>query len=676
MANKTRQKIQKLKKKKVWPSVLFMLIFLMIFVMLIFMGFGLAIHFLIGNKLNEFSKETKAVQSIIDSRMCEGEDIITAVRSLQEESNEIFELYVVNREGKEVIATGRSKPDFKGVIQFDGDQLYVLVADSEAKYYAQNSALSIIGMPLGEMLLSPFRERPEAWNQEVWMQQPIIHQKYWLRLPMEHTMYQVYAKCELTVSRQAMMTMELGGIFVLFLLLLPLIYLLVNLISTVRMQRQLTQILYMDPVTGGHNWYYFNSKVSYQLSCRSAARRSYALVDLHMMHYQNYCACYGTAEGENLLEAINEFLSTRLARREYYARHEGADFALLFECPSEEDCTRRLRTMMAELPGLKPDKLAHFRAGVYMIAPAEQPDRFRIATRKHVDVDQMYSYAMAARTTASGQNRTQISYFNQLLLEQQNWERWVEDEIDTALISDEFKVYLQPKYNPANNRLVGAEALVRWISPERGMITPNRFIPIFEANGGIMKLDDYMISNVAKLQAEWSIEGRKTVPISVNVSRVHFSVDNLAEHIRELVDAYGPKHDLIELEVTESAFFDDKDSLVQTVEQLKAYGFSVSMDDFGAGYSSLNSLKDIRLDVLKLDGDFFRGDDSQGRGRIVVQEAIMLARALNMRVVAEGIEEKEQADFLASIGCDMIQGYYYARPMPVDEFVELMERDA
>ena len=209
------------------------------------------------------------------------------------------------------------------------------------------------------------------------------------------------------------------------------------------------------------------------------------------------------------------------------------------------------------------------------------------------------------------------------------------------------------------------------------MITPSHFIPIFERTGFITQLDDYMISKVAKMQAEWMIQGRKMIPISVNVSRAHFAQEGLAEHICGLVDAYGPDHGLIELEVTESAFFDDKDILIETVKQLKAYGFRVSMDDFGAGYSSLNSLKDIPLDVLKLDGEFFQGDEEGAkRGEIVVREAIRLARDLDMCVVAEGIEKKEQVDFLTRQGCDMIQGFYYAKPMPVEEFEKKVEEDA
>ena len=242
-----------------------------------------------------------------------------------------------------------------------------------------------------------------------------------------------------------------------------------------------------------------------------------------------------------------------------------------------------------------------------------------------------------------------------------------------ALENEEFVVYLQPKYNPVNDELAGAEALVPWINEEDGFIPPGKFIPIFEKDGFIPKLDDYMISHVAKLQAEWMSEGRRLVPVSVNVSRAHFATPRLAEHICRLVDIYGVPHQFIEIELTESAFFDDKAVLLNTVNELKASGFKVSMDDFGAGYSSLNSLKDLPLDVLKLDADFFRGGEAE-RGEIVVSEAIQLAKKLDMKIVAEGVEKKDQVDFLASHGCDMIQGYYYAKPMPADEYKERMDK--
>ena len=173
---------------------------------------------------------------------------------------------------------------------------------------------------------------------------------------------------------------------------------------------------------------------------------------------------------------------------------------------------------------------------------------------------------------------------------------------------------------------------------------------------------------MARDQRAWLDKGYNCVPVSVNVSRAHFIENDLAEQIRDIVDAAGAPHELIELELTESAFFDDKKAMIETISRLKSYGFTVSMDDFGSGYSSLNSLKDMPLDVLKLDAEFFRGENRDGRGEIVVSEAIRLAKSLNMRTVAEGVEVRDQVDFLASQGCDMIQGYYYAKPMPKDDF--------
>jgi EAL domain-containing protein (putative c-di-GMP-specific phosphodiesterase class I) len=158
--------------------------------------------------------------------------------------------------------------------------------------------------------------------------------------------------------------------------------------------------------------------------------------------------------------------------------------------------------------------------------------------------------------------------------------------------------------------------------------------------------------------------------VSVNVSRAHFAEKDLAIQIRDMVNAAGCPHDLLEIELTESAFFDDQNAMIETIKALKSFGFKVSMDDFGAGYSSLNSLKDMPLDVLKLDAGFFRGDKAGDRGGIVVAETIKLAKSLHMKTVAEGVEEKEQVEFLASQGCDMIQGYYFAKPMPKSDYMQ------
>ena len=254
--------------------------------------------------------------------------------------------------------------------------------------------------------------------------------------------------------------------------------------------------------------------------------------------------------------------------------------------------------------------------------------------------------------------------------EEQVWERRVEDDMDRALAANEFKVYLQPKYSTKKEELSAAEALVRWIHPEFGFVSPAKFIPIFERNGFITKLDDYMLTEVSRLQATWMEQGKKLVPISVNVSRAHFTSPDLAEHICSIVDEYKVPHEFIELELTESAFFDDKQTLLDTVKKLKEFGFKVSMDDFGAGYSSLNSLKELPLDIIKLDAQFFRDIEDKKRADLIVCDTIKLAKKLGMQIVAEGIETREQVDFLAGQHCDLIQGFYFAKPLPVAEFEE------
>ena len=243
-----------------------------------------------------------------------------------------------------------------------------------------------------------------------------------------------------------------------------------------------------------------------------------------------------------------------------------------------------------------------------------------------------------------------------------------------AIANNEFEVYYQPKYDPKTLELKGAEALIRWNSPEYGFVSPGRFIPIFEKNGFITEIDHYMIWHVAANQRMWRDMGYNIGCVSVNVSRAHFAEKDLAYQIRDMVDSVGCPHELLEIELTESAFFDDQNAMIETIRALKSFGFKVSMDDFGAGYSSLNSLKDMPLDVLKLDAGFFRGDKGGERGQIVVSETIKLAKSLHMKTVAEGVDEKEQVDFLASQGCDLIQGYYFAKPMPKSEYEAKLTR--
>ena len=428
-----------------------------------------------------------------------------------------------------------------------------------------------------------------------------------------------------------------------------------KIISIISEKKNINKIIYTDVTTGGENKEYFINNAFKKINLR---KHQYAIVQFRMDKYRNFCTAYGVLQGENLLEDINNYLEKEMHRREIVSHYENADFVMCLHFSKEEELVNRLKKFMEDLNTKRRYQHLLFSAGICKI------------TSKNEDITNLITSAGLA-LSKNKQNNTNIAWFNESMREEQLWERFVEDDMEEAIKNHEFQLYLQPKFSTKKEVLAAAEALVRWVSPKKGFVNPGKFIPIFEKNGFIIKLDDYMLAEVAKVQANWMKEGKKLVPISVNVSRAHFTREDLAEHICRVVDLYNVPHEFIELEITESAFFDDKNILLKTVNRLKKLGFKVSMDDFGAGYSSLNSLKELPLDIIKLDAEFFRGADNLKRSNLIVSETISLAKKLGMEIVAEGIETREQVDFLATQNCDLIQGFYFSKPIPVTDFEKL-----
>ena len=432
----------------------------------------------------------------------------------------------------------------------------------------------------------------------------------------------------------------------------------VSISKTVHEKKGLAKVYYFDPASGGKNMQYFYDRARLILKRKRNKYPEYAILDVRMQKYDSYCTCYGVERGMELIEILYNELSKSVNKYEVLAHSEKADFALLLGYTDKEELYNRIISITNGLKCASGDDNSKFNVGIYEVDDG------------NIDTECMYNFAGVALNSIAESEDGSICTYNTKMRDEELWVNMVENDMKHAMENGEFQVYLQPKYSTKEEKLSGAEALVRWIHPTRGFISPGRFVPIFEKNGFVLNLDDFMISEVAKQQAKWMSEGKELFPISVNVSRAHFTRADLAEHICGIVDKYGVPHDKIELELTESAFFDDKEVLIKTVKKLKEYGFEISMDDFGAGYSSLNSLKEMPLDVLKLDAEFFRGEDDEKRGEVIVGEAITLAKKLNMRIVAEGIETREQVDSLARMDCDLIQGYYFAKPMPISEFEE------
>ncbi|MBS7368779.1 MAG: EAL domain-containing protein [Oscillospiraceae bacterium] len=681
MSESKNRKLKRLRKKHIWPSVVGLMIFGLISFLIIFSNMSTLIaYFVMTDMINDFDR-AQSLATVCANEYAKSKSWEQAAECIMVGSGTDASAAIIDGEGNFV--AGYGKPTFdasrsfrENISESFGEKAYVelsLMLDTE------NGDSVFEGIENDDVDFGEIVSRAAAQGFIIGSSDEnvsnIFTYYYWIGFPIEGTDNRLLVRDDIVLRNRDIIMVMTICIIVGGLLIIPCIFLLANVIRDVVSIGKVRKLIYTDPVTGGHNWLYLEhncgiiKKLRPKTNGKAASEQPApakrlenrpAMVNFTMRKYRSYCSCHGVAEGEALLERIDVLLKSHLRKNEISAHYSEAEFALVLIGKTPEEIQQRVHDITAKITTALGHAHLIFHSGIYFADGGEND----IAA----DAAQMYNYAASAKNSIRECENSASALFNKELLNQQLWEHRVEACMDEALANEEFEVYLQPKYEPTTGTLRGAEALIRWISPTDGFVSPGRFIPIFERNGFITKIDDYMISHVAAQQAKWISEGKDVVPVSVNVSRAHFTQADLAEHIRDLVDAYGVPHSVIEIELTESAFFDDKGALLSTVNKLKAYGFEISMDDFGAGYSSLNSLKDLPLDVLKLDAEFFRGNNSGNRGEVVVSEAIKLAKSLDMRIVAEGVEKKEQVDFLAKHGCDMIQGFYFAKPMPIPDF--------
>lgn len=264
---------------------------------------------------------------------------------------------------------------------------------------------------------------------------------------------------------------------------------------------------------------------------------------------------------------------------------------------------------------------------------------------------------------------TKVCEYDEALVKQALWKQQVEHQLEPALANGEFKIYLQAQYHLNEEALASAEALVRW-EKEGKLIPPNDFIPILEQKGLITKLDFYVLEQVCRKMQSWKNEGRELIEIAVNFSRRHLENPDFIQNLCSIADQYGIPHYLLVVELTETAMWENEKNMIQMVEQLHENGFLMAMDDFGTGYSSLSLLKNLPVDIVKIDRSFFYDNQYKDRARILISNVMNMAKQLGMVTVAEGIEEQRHIDFLRQVGCDKVQGYYFARPVPAESFWE------
>lgn len=294
------------------------------------------------------------------------------------------------------------------------------------------------------------------------------------------------------------------------------------------------------------------------------------------------------------------------------------------------------------------------------------------ASDKTMELRQMEDRATMARRAAKKNILTNILFYKEQFKDSLYNRKFIEENMQAAISQRQFMMYLQPKYSITMERIVGAEALVRWHHPERGMIYPDNFIPIIEENGFIKKVDYYIWAEACRFIKRCLDAGLTPCPVSVNVSRVHLRDDACIGVLLDMINSSGIPKWLLELEITETA---DDQQISKKALQLKEEGFTLLMDDFGSGYSSLNILLETPFDVIKLDKKFIENMMVSAKGKLILEQVISMANKLDLGLLAEGVETEEQIALLKSIGCDHVQGYYYAKPMPEDEFFALLQKD-
>lgn len=407
-----------------------------------------------------------------------------------------------------------------------------------------------------------------------------------------------------------------------------------------------------DKLTGLYNNDYFCDKV--QEILKSNPETEYYILCSDVKDFKLINDSFGKAIGDRVLNSIAWKLREKTTKDTLYCRQSGDKFCILIEKDNyDERVFIELAKEVSMTDGIHYP--INMQIGVYKIE-----DR-TISTSTMIDRAGM----AIAENKEDYQNK--IFYYDDKIRETKYWEQRLSGELENAIAENQLKVYLQAQCN-GEGKVIGSEALIRWLHPAEGMIPPFRFIPMFEQNGLISKVDLFVWEEAARLLRKWKDEGNGEYYISVNISPADFYFLDIYKEFVNIVKKYDINPSRLKLEITETVIMKDVESRLMIVENLRDFGFTVEMDDFGSGYSSLNMLKDISVDVLKLDMGFLYKTKDEEKSRKIIGMIVQLSKALDMPVICEGVETQSQFEFLKSIKCDYFQGYLFAKPVPVEEF--------
>lgn len=425
------------------------------------------------------------------------------------------------------------------------------------------------------------------------------------------------------------------------------------------------KIAFEDVLTGHTNYTKFLMDSRYILNNNNSSL-TYAIIVTDVDKFKYFNDMYGYDTGNSILKKLAYIFNDTIKENEAVGRVNSDIFALLIGYKNDAELKERLDRLCNKLDTMS-RKMGYGKElivamGVYEVV---NPD---------LEIQSMVDRAIIAKKTVKGTHKSSYGFYDDKIRSEVINEKKIESEMNAALRDGQFEVFYQPKYFISNLKLSGAEALVRWRHPQRGLIPPFEFVPIFEKNGFIVQVDLQVFTLVCRDLRRWLDEKKNVVPISVNLSRKHLANPNFLQLFEDVMNEYDIPPNLIEFEITESTIFENDDALLKLLNNIHNIGCLFSMDDFGTGYSSLNMLKDIPVDILKLDREFLNYASENVRSKEIISSVVSLAKKLNIHVVAEGVEDADQLEFLKEISCDVAQGYYFSKPVALNEFELILEK--
>ncbi|MCH1983038.1 EAL domain-containing protein [Ruminococcus sp. OA3] len=461
--------------------------------------------------------------------------------------------------------------------------------------------------------------------------------------------------------REHMWAVVFGVSLVLFIIILLVSY---NLRNALHSNRRIQELLYQDELTGLDSINGFYHKWPQNVS--NEGEQNLALLYSDICQFKLINDNFGFAVGDEVLRACSRVLEDELESSEHCARVSADNFVLLMRYTDWDLLIGRLRTCVEKLNRWRTENTdipyrIELIFGVYSVTSSDK-----------TDIKQMLDFANYARRHAKSTPGSFAVLYDEQMRRQALQARQLEGGLDDALAADEFEVYYQPKVSMSDGEIIGSEALIRWNHPKMGFLMPGTFIPLFEKNGMIKKVDFWLFENVCRTMHGWKEQGHSLLPVSCNFSRLHFEQQDFPERICEIADRWRIPHELLEIEITESALIDDSGKIERMLPRLKALWFKIAIDDFGSGYSSLGQLRQLPADVLKLDRSFVCHGVAGKREQIVVESIIRMAGELGITVICEGVEDRIQSEILQDMGCRLAQGFYFYRPMDMKSYEKLI----